>query len=364
MKNRFDLAYWIALSRIKGIGPKAFQQLSKHFSDFKVLWKIKFKDLISTGLEPRKAKLIINNREKLEPEEELRLLKQHQVQAVTIKDKSYPELLLEIPDPPPVLYYKGSLPGNNHIALAAIGSRKSTEYGHKCAESIVKKLANYEIEIISGLALGLDTICHQVCITNGRNTYAVLPCALSQVYPLSNLKLAQKIIQNGGLISEYPIGSDCSVLNFHARNRIISGLSKGVLVFEAGIKSGTLITVNHALEQGREVFAVPGNIFSSQSQGVNSLIQKGAKLTQDEKDILDELNIKTVSKKIKKNHLKLFPNDPIKQEIVKSLAHYNNFEKLIKKMKINGSTLNANLTELELSGLIKKQDQGNYILVE
>ncbi len=226
----------------------------------------------------------------LSPQQAWEKLEKSKIKFVLPSEKEYPFLLKEISVPPRGLYYQGNF-FPEMIPLAVVGTRKISNYGKTVAKKIVQELVRYNFIIVSGLAEGVDTIAHQTALKNGGRTIAILGSGLDNIYPASNQKLAQQIIQMGAVVSEYPLGTLPHRSNFPCRNRIISGLSWGTLVIEAPIKSGALITANFALEQNREVFAIPGPVFQLNSQGTNRLIQEGAKLVININDILKELNI-------------------------------------------------------------------------
>ncbi|MBD3244762.1 MAG: DNA-protecting protein DprA [Candidatus Moranbacteria bacterium] len=362
MKMSKDLKYWLAINKIDGIGPLNFKKLYKHFNTMDQVWKANKSTLIKSGLSEKLIIKFLDQKNKICPDKELSDLKKYQIQAISIKNDLYPNLLKQIYDPPPVLYFKGCLPKNTDLTLSVVGSRDYSDYGKTVCQKLIKDLMDYKIKIISGLAIGIDTIAHQECLKSFNQTFAVLGCGLNQIYPSSNYNLAQKIINYGGLISEHPPTADpFKKQNFHARNRIISGLSRGVLIIEAKEKSGSLISANHGLTQNREVFAVPGSIFSLKSKGSHKLIQQGAKLIDDFKDILEELNIRPKNpKKNKFLESKIQLLNPLQQKIIKEIKDdIKNFEKLKRALNLDSSKLLSNLTELEISGLIINR-QGNY----
>lgn len=204
-------------------------------------------------------------------------------------DPGYPVLLAEVADAPPLLYYRGRLDGGQE-ALAIVGARRATSYGKAAATQLAREVAGRGVAVVSGLARGIDTAAHQGALAAGGITWAFLGCGLDKVYPPENAKLADAIVEKGALISEFPPGSPPDARHFPARNRLISGAARGVVVVEAARKSGALITVDFALEQGREVFAVPGPIFSDMSRGTHHLLRLGARLVEDAEDIWSEIN--------------------------------------------------------------------------
>jgi len=235
------------------------------------------------------------NNKNIDPTKEYQKLEDLGIKLILEQDKEYPKQLKEIPHPPKGLYLKGNislLTQNESIALAIVGSRNMSEYGKQACEKIIKDISPYNFTIVSGLAYGIDTCAHQQALLNNLKTIAVLGSGLGYIYPRPNKPLAEKIIQSGGLlISEFPLNSSPLTFHFLQRNRIMSGLTKGVLIIEAQERSGSLNIARLALEQNREVFAIPNSIFGQNSTGINKLIQSGAKLTQEIKDILEEFNI-------------------------------------------------------------------------
>ena len=271
-----ELACWIALNRVPGIGPASFRALLDFFhEDVEAAWKAERKELAQAGITQRTIDNLLKLRSTITPQQELEKLAKLRIRVITWKDALYPPLLREIDDAPPVLYTYGKLTEADRFALAVVGTRNSSTYGLQVTERIVTELAKGSVTIVSGLALGIDTIAHTAALDGGGRTIAVMASGLDTIYPPTNRALAHRIVESGQgvILSEYPLGVKPEGGNFPARNRIISGLSMGVLVVEAPPKSGALITVEHALKQGREIFAVPGSILSSRSAGVNKLIQ-------------------------------------------------------------------------------------------
>ncbi len=235
------------------------------------------------------------NNKDIDPEKEYQKLKQSNISLILINDKEYPSQLKEISHPPLGIYVKGNidiLKQKNDLFLAVIGSRKMSDYGKKVCEQTIKDLSSFNFTIISGLAYGMDACAHESAINNKLKTIAVLGSGIENIYPATNIPLANNIIKNGGcLVSEYPINSKAKVFYFPQRNRIISGLSRGILIIEAKEKSGSLITARFALDQNRDVSAIPNSIYEENSLGTNKLIQSGAKLIINPKDILEEFNL-------------------------------------------------------------------------
>lgn len=283
--------YWILWNQLYGeIGPKRFDQLLEVFGSAERAWKAPAREFARLGW-PSKAL------EKLKIRDEVAVTTNRGIdngvgyKVITREESGYPESLTQIPSSPPVLYTRGELLPQDRLSLAVVGSRKMTKYGREVVEALVPELAAAGLTIVSGLALGVDTAVHRAALSVSGRTIAVLPCGIDRVYPSSNQGLAKQIIGSGALVSEFPVGMPLSRANWAIRNRIISGFSLGVLVIEAAAGSGTFHTVTAALEQGKDVFAVPGSIFSPYSAGTAKLIQRGAKPVTSAADILEELEI-------------------------------------------------------------------------
>jgi DNA processing protein len=287
-----ELAHWVAFTRVPGIGPARFQKLLDFFGDAATAWRAGQDDLLAAGLDARTAESLLAQRKaRPDPLRELDLLARHGITALPLPDPAYPMLLREIYLPPSLLYVRGALTPADEWAIAIVGTRKATSYGLQATNKLAGDLAQQKITIISGLARGIDTVGHQAALTANGRTLAVMGCGLDIVYPPENAKLAARITEQGALISDFPLGTRPEASNFPARNRIISGLARGVLVIEAPEKSGALITARFALEQNRDVFALPGSILNKASDGTNKLIQEGAKLVLRAEDILEELQM-------------------------------------------------------------------------
>ena len=281
-----DIRYWIWLSRIEGLNPKLLNDLLEKFGTPKELWSKTKEELINEGVKEIYADRIVNDFYKQNLSSYLKYMSKNNIKIITIKDKDYPDKLKVIYDPPVVLYIKGDKTILNKNGMAIVGCRLCTEYGKSVAKKIAYNLSINNINVISGLARGIDSWAHKASLSGIGKTVAVVGCGLDRVYPEENRDLFNEIIKSGGaVISEYVIGTKPLAKNFPKRNRIISGLSNGVIVVEAGLKSGTLITADFALEQGKDVYAIPGNINSPNSYGTNDLIKQGAKIITDIKNI-------------------------------------------------------------------------------
>ncbi len=287
MENIQKNKYWIWFSLIQNIGSIRKQKLLEKFKTPEEIYKLPKKQLMQVeGIGEKTVENILdkNIREKIN--NHLEYLKAKQIQIITIQDKEYPKLLRQIYDYPISIYVKGNIELLNYESIAIIGSRECSNYGKDAAKYFGYHLANNNKCVVSGLAKGIDSFAHIGALGANGNTIAVLGNGLQDIYPKENRELANMIIKKGGtIISEYPLGTPPNKMNFPARNRIVSGISDGVLVIEAKEKSGTLITVDFALEQGKEVFVVPGNINSIYSVGTNRLIKEGARLVNCYEDI-------------------------------------------------------------------------------
>lgn len=283
--------YWIWLSRLPRIGTRTIENLLKKYKTLEEVYKLDIDELITNeNIGNKLAQTIVSEEYRKNLDKYIEYMEKEKINIVTIEDNEYPQKLKMIDDYPMYLYTKGNIDLLNKKSIAMVGTRNCTNYGRKVAVNLSKKLVDNNVVVISGLARGIDTFSHIGALRRESSTIAVLGCGIDKIYPKENEKLAKEIINKKGLIvSEYVIGSKIEKMNFPARNRIISGLSKGVVVIEAPQKSGALITVDFALEQGREVFAVPGNIDSIFSKGTNDLLKEGAKLVNNINDILQEL---------------------------------------------------------------------------
>ncbi len=287
----------IVLNALPGFGSVRIRRLVDYFGSAEAVLKASAAELGSSEiLSPALIKKIFEFDRDNFLQNEYNLLQQNNTQVITIFDENYPLALRGIHDPPVVLYVKGRLPSEQGLAVGVVGSRNASIYGLNIAQKFSGQLAELGITVVSGLARGVDAAAHRGALRTGGQTLAVVGCGLSHIYPPENKQLYFEIEQKGAIVSEFPMAMPPISFNFPARNRIISGLSLAVLVVEASLKSGALITSHFALEQGRDVFAVPGKIDSPNSQGVNQLIKEGAKLVTCFEDIVQELepNIRRV----------------------------------------------------------------------
>jgi DNA processing protein len=293
-----EKAWWLALHLVPGVGRITFKKLVGYFGHPRDVMGATAGQLMRVaGIGPKLAQTITGFQTSTEVERELRAVQAGGCQIITQRDPNYPPLLKAIEDPPPVLYVKGEIGAPVAPAIAVVGSRRPSIYGKVVAEQLVRGLSEAGVTVVSGLARGFDSVAHAKTLDHGGRTIAVLGCGLSHMYPPENRPLAQRISRQGAVVSEFPMQTKPDRLNFPLRNRTISGLSLGTVVIEAGERSGALITVQWALEQGREVFAVPGNVTAPTSRGTNRLIKMGAKLVDCVEDILEEFPQYAVSGK-------------------------------------------------------------------
>lgn len=354
-----------ALNKIPGIGPQKIRKLLTRFATAESAWHANFSAL-STALGSEKlAEQIVEARKKINPETEWEKILDANITVFDFHSPHYPKLLKEIPNPPYLLYARGTLSPNEHPSISIVGTRKNSPYGKQVAVDFSTKLARAGFLITSGLALGIDAFAHQSTLEAGGKTVAVLGSGIddAHIYPRINFNLAKDIIANGGLlISEYPPETSPSENTFPARNRIIAGLSLGTLVIEAAESSGALITAKMALECNREVFSIPGPIFSPASQGTNSLIKSGAKLVSNIQDILEEIN------------LPFFKSTPVLREkypqtaeetlILETLGEIpTHIDKIAKLTKLGTAVVASNLSLMEIKGWTKNIGGQNYILI-
>ena len=359
--NAKNIKYWVGFSLIPGIGRVRFGQLENYFSSLESAWKAAPAELKLAGLDRGSIQAISSWRTKISLEAEMEKLDRYGVKVFTYKDSGYPSRLREIYDYPPLIYVRGSLLPEDEWCLAVVGTRRATVYGRQVTEEIVTDLAQSKITIVSGLARGIDSVAHQAALAAGGRSIAIFACGLDVVYPSENANLARNIMQQGALISEYPPGTRPKADNFPRRNRIMSGLSLGVLVVEAGETSGAMITAHMALEQNREVFAIPGSILSPASRGTNHLIQEGAKLVRDYTNILEELNLMTVARQMEMREA--IPASDTESLLLKHLsAEPTHVDEVCRNSGLPVSTVSSTLAMMELKGLIKQLGPMSYIL--
>ncbi len=309
-----DKRYWVGFNLVKGIGAVRFQALHDHFGDLALAWQAPLDALQAAGLSPKLAERVAQIRTSVDLDKYMSRITAQGIHILTWEDEFYPPRLKEIDQPPPVLYMRGALITEDSWTVAVVGTRRVSAYGRQVADELAMFLANNGVTVVSGLARGVDAIAHQSALKAGGRTIAVLGCGVDRIYPPEHAQLAEKIIANGAILSDYAPGTPPDAANFPPRNRIISGLAMATVVVEAGETSGALITAQFALDQGREVFAVPGNIMAPQSKGTNRLIVEGAHPMLSAQDLLEALNLTRVTEQ--REVRKVLPGNEIEASLL------------------------------------------------
>lgn len=354
--------WWFALKSVPMVGNATFRRLLEQFGAPERVMRASEAELARTrGVSAAAVANIRRHDYRPDAEQQSALLSRSGARIVTFLAEEYPKILLEISDPPPFLYVKGELSGSD-IAIAVVGSRHASSYGKLTTTRIAAELAERSIAVVSGMARGIDTAAHRGALQAGGHTIGILGCGLDVVYPPENRALYEEMVQKGALVSEFPLGTLPLAENFPRRNRIISGISRGVLVVEARENSGSLITAQCALEQGREVFAIPGNINTSNSRGTNLLIKQGAKLVESVEDILEELpeRCRSHGSPAAKPSFSLTPQEAaIYTLLTASPLHIDD---LIVKSELTVGDVSSILLRLELKGALT-QLPGKYFAI-
>lgn len=357
-----QIPYLIALSSAPGIGPKKTEVLLKFFKTPKEVWESSERDLKEI-LGPKDFKEFLEYREKTDVGTNFMVLSSQGVKVLTILEDSYPKLLRQISSPPPVIYYKGDFVSTAATpCLAVVGTRLITTYGKEVTEKLVEGLVAAGLTIVSGLARGVDTMAHQAAVRNGGQTIGVLGGGFNEFYPPGNEKLAEQIASGfGAVITEFPPDQPAVPTNFPARNRIISGLSLGVLVTEAAEDSGSLITADFASEQGRDVFAVPGPITSKLSKGPSRLLKMGAKLVSGVEDILEELRLGTSGNSRDQGNRVYKGENETEIKILELLENEAmDVDQLVRESGLGTASVSSTLTLLEIKGVLRNLGTGVY----
>ncbi|MBI3743828.1 MAG: DNA-protecting protein DprA [Chloroflexi bacterium] len=363
-----DTKYAVALHKVPGFGRVRFGLLEQRFGSLEDAWHARDTALRSSGLDAKALEALLQARPRISPDAEIERLEHFQTQALTIHDDGYPKCLKEIYDPPPVLYIRGSLiPDEWYVTI--VGTRGITAYGREVAIRLASDLARSKVTVASGLARGVDAVAHQAALDVGGRTIAVQACGLDMVYPPSHASLARRIVEQGALVSDYPLGTKPRPEFFPRRNRILAGLALGTLVIEAPESSGALITAKFALEENREVFAVPGSILSPASVGTNRLIQAGAKAVLVVADILEELNLQATTTSTPAQQLPLGlapaaadgPESVLLQHLSLEPLHIDEVRRVA---GLPMSEVSSVLALLELKGLIRQTSPLTYVLAQ
>ncbi len=355
--------YWLGFNTVSGVGPMRVRALLQHFGDLERAWHAPEDALRAAGLDRRAVANVLRARRTLDLDALEARLEAVGARALTLQDADYPPLLQKLPDAPPVLYVKGTLQAADRWAIAFVGTRRATVYGREVTRRLAEALVGAGLTIVSGLALGIDAVAHRAALEAGGRTIAVLGCGIDRVYPPEHRKLAAAITQHGALVTEFPLGTPPEAKNFPVRNRIVSGLALGVVVTEAPRRSGALLTANVAAEQGREVFAVPGNVTSSASVGANLLIQDGATLVLSAQDILDGLDLDYTAAETRAQVQALAPEDPIEARLAALLGDTPlHIDEIYHQAGLPFAQVSSTLSLMELKGLVRCHEGMYYTL--
>lgn len=355
---------WLALRRA-GLGSTNFALLLKAFGNIEAAWHASAEHVGRAGVDPQFIRAMHKARTQFDAEAELGALDKHRVRAYTWLDEDFPVSLRDIPQSPPVIFVRGSLGPQFDPAVAVVGTRRVTPYGRQVTEHFAGAMARAGVAIISGLARGVDAIAHRVALEEGAPTVAVLAGGVDRVFPTENQGLAERIVEHGCLVSEYPLGIPPRPDYFPRRNRILSGLAKATLVVEAGKGSGALHTANWAFEQRRDVFSVPGSVFSRQSEGTNQLIREStAKLVATPEQLLEEINLLSANGQIPlvwedRDRSASAPTQPVTQDegkilhwLQKGPAHV---DEIVRASGLPVSFVSSTLQLLELKGAVRQE---------
>jgi DNA processing protein len=353
--------YYLGFNIVNGIGPARIDRLIERCGTIEGAWHASFADMQAAGLDARRTEALLKAQRRLDLDAELERAKRAGIELLTREHPGYPAVLAHIPSPPPLLYVRGRLADADRWSVAVVGTRSPTSYGKEAARRLAGDLAAAGITVVSGLAIGIDTIAHSATLEQSGRTIAVLASGLDQVYPERNRALAERIVASGAMVSEFPIGTRPIPQLFPVRNRLISGLSLGTLVVEAGASSGALITVDYALEQGRDVFAVPGSIFSKVSQGTNRLIRNGATIATQAEDILEALNL--TARATQQEVQTAFPDDPTELALLELISYEpQHVDELRLSSGLPIAIVSSTLALLELKGLVRQAGLMQYVL--
>ena len=356
-----NLRYWLGFNLVRGIGPVRMQMLLDVFGDVQSAWEASEQALREVKLDRRSRNNFLQTRHQIDLDEVVRRVERTDVHVLTWDDANYPALLRTIPDAPPVMFVRGEITPADEWAVALVGTRKATVYGREVAHRLAGDLAHNGVTVISGLARGVDSVAHKASLEAGGRTIAVLGSGVDYIYPAEHRKLAEDIVENGALISDFPLGTRPEASNFPARNRIISGLSLGTIVIEAGLRSGALITADFALDQGREVFAVPGSILSPASAGCNRLLRDGAHVVTEVGDVLETLHFDHVSEK--QMAREILPDNATEAAILDRLsAEPRHLDELSRDTELPVEVISSTLVMMELKGMTRQVAPLQYVI--
>jgi len=354
--------YWVGFNLVKGIGAARLRTILNYFGDIEYAWKAPASEYKNIGISYKIINALQGIRSGDTLEQTWQLIQEKDISILTWDDPEYPRRLLEIDQPPPVLYIRGKLLSDDHWAVAIVGTRRITAYGRQATKDLAGELARNGITVVSGLARGVDGEAHRATLRYQGRTIAVLGSGVDIIYPPEHRKLAEEIIDHGAIISDYPPGTAPEGTNFPPRNRIISGLSQAVVIVEAGVKSGALITASFAAEQGREVFAVPGSIYAPQSKGTNILVREGAHLLMDSQSILEILNYEQLSEK--REARTVLPTDATEAKLFNLLGNEPlHVDEIRAQTNLPIEKISAALTIMELKGMVRQVGHMHFIAI-
>ena len=359
----YELKHWIAFNKIPGIGRSHFSLMEKRFGGLSEAWRAGADELRQAGVDAGALAQVAERRPAIDPDRELGRLAEIGVRAVTWHDDEYPSRLKEFTDRPPLLFVRGELLPEDEHSIAVVGTRRATPYGREMAHRLATDMARAGIVIISGLARGIDGIAHRAALDAGQRTIAVMGSGADIIYPAEHSNLASDIASNGALVTEFALGTRPNAGNFPRRNRIMAGMTLGTLVVEAPEGSGALFTAKYALEDNREVFAVPGNALSPSSRGANKLIKdSAAKLVLDSNDILEELNISSVGAQMEL--AALIPQDENEAAVLRFVSYdIAHIDEIVRSSGLPITTVSGALSMMELKGLVKQVGGMNYVRI-
>jgi DNA processing protein len=359
--------YYVGFNLVKGIGSARLRMLIDYFGDIATAWNAPREKLRETGLGDKFVQNLIKIRSQVNLAEVWKRIVNSGISVLTWEDidsgkDTYPRRLRELNQPPPIIYYKGTLVEDDDWSVAIVGTRNVTAYGRQITDELTRTLAGNGVTIISGLAKGVDTIAHQVALEMGSRTIAVLGSGVDRIYPPENARIAEKIISQGAIISDYAPGTSPVAVNFPPRNRIISALSKAVIVVEADEGSGALITASFAVEQGKELFAVPGNIHARQSRGTNRLIQNGARLLMDGNEVLEILNFNNIQNH--KTARTVLPQDATEALLLTLLSDQpKHIDEIGQLTQLPIDKIAAALAIMELKGMVRQVGGMQFVTI-
>lgn len=355
-------AYWVAFNLVKGIGAVRLRALLDYYGSLEVAWNAPVDGLRAAGLPARCIENLLQIRKDCSPERVWETIEKRGVTVLTWEDEGYPPRLLHIDQPPPVLFAQGTIVPEDEWAVAIVGTRRLTSYGHQVAGELAAFLAQNGITVVSGLARGVDRVAHEAALKAGGRSIGVLGSGVDRIYPPEHANLARRMAEHGAVISDYPLGTPPDSANFPPRNRIIAGLSMATVVIEAAETSGALITATFAAEQGRDVFAVPGGIYAPQSKGTNRLIQQGAQPLIKFEDLLIALNLEKFPEQ--RAARSLLPADDIEARLLNVLANEPlHVDEICVQSGLPIDQVSATLTIMELKGMVRQDGGMNFSFV-